>query len=448
MAPAVNEARIAAALGTEGISFRINGRARTVRLALRDPAAHPGARDLLYRALNGLEPHFNVFIEGAPFCFMPDAWDHIHYRKKAGAGYTRFGACAACRLARLCPGLEKEGGFDGPVRRLLSPVLPCPSEVVFELTKKCNLNCRHCFASASDITQPLKVLRAALRDVRRLGVRNVRFTGGEPFLSASLLPLLKEAKAAGLYTLVNTNAALPDAALFRKAAPFIDNVLVSLQAASAAGEKAATGGDFKVKLANMGILRALVPVFRLGTVASKELLNDFDAYHSLVKRLKADLWEIYRPMPDGRKKSGAPAFTPGPADFRDLSARISGLVTGGPRVVLANPLPLCLVPEPERVNLLGAAYDDGHTRLVFDPRGFYKPSYYIEDDLGADPGRAWRSGALKKINSPAALPAACRRCGYLFKCLGGSRAAAKKARGKYASPDPWMPPSARRFKNT
>jgi MoaA/NifB/PqqE/SkfB family radical SAM enzyme len=444
MAPELNAAGIAAALAAEGISFKINGRARTVRLALNSPAAPERARGLLYRALNGLEPHFNVFIEGAPYCFMPDAWDHISYRKKAGTAYTRFGACAACRLAELCPGLKKGGVYAGPARGLLAPVLARPSEIVFELTKKCNLNCRLCFASASGETQPLKVLREALRAARRLGVSSVRFTGGEPFLSPSLLPLLKEAKAAGLYTLVNTNAALPNAALFKKAAPFIDNVLVSLQAATAAAEKEATGGDFRVKLANMGILRAAVPVFRLGTVASKELLEEFDAYHALAGRLKADLWEIYRPMPDGRGRADTPVLTPGPADFKKLSARISKLGARAPRTVLANPLPLCLVPEQERVNLLGAAYDDGHTRLVFDPRGFYKPSYYLEDDLGADPGRAWRSGALKKITSVAALPAACRRCGYLLKCLGGSRAAAKKARGKYSSPDPWMPMLKRR----
>ncbi|OGR45259.1 MAG: hypothetical protein A2X35_03170 [Elusimicrobia bacterium GWA2_61_42] len=446
MAPGLNAAAIAAALKAEGILFWIDGRARTVRLKLDGRAARPAARDILYRALNGLEPHFNVFLEDAPFCFMPDAWDHALYRKKAGARYKRISACAACRMKAACPGLKKGSGFDAAPRGLLKPVLPAPSEIVFELTKKCNLNCRLCFASASDETQPLDALREVLRGARELGVRNVRFTGGEPFLSASLLPLLKAAKAAGLYTLVNTNAALPDPELFKAAAPFIDNVLVSLQAVSAAGEKAATGGDFKVKLANMKLLRARVPVFRLGTVASEELMAGFSAYLRLARRLKADIWEIYRPMPDGRGKERAAGLTPGPESFRKLSSLIAAAGSAALRIVLANPLPLCLVPEQQRMNLLGAAYDDGHTRLVFDPRGFFKPSYYIEENLGADLGKAWRSAALKKINSTAGLPRACRGCDYLLKCLGGSRAAAKKARGKYSSPDPWMPEP--RLRNT
>lgn len=442
----MNPVNIAAALKAEGISFAIDARSRRVRLTLHTEGHNSGARDILYRALNGLEPFFNVFIEGAPFCFMPDARDHLLYRKKPGARYLRIGACAACRMKPLCPGLERGGGFDSAPRGLLSPVLAAPSEIVFELTKKCNLNCRLCFASASDAAQPLAVLRAALRAARKLGIGSVRFTGGEPFLSASLLPLLKQAKAAGLYTLVNTNAALPRPELFAAAAPYMDNVLVSMQAASAAGEKAATGGDFKVKLANMRRLRSMVKVFRLGTVATRELIEDFDSYLALARSLKADIWEIYRPMPDGRKKR-TPVPTPGADDFKKLSSTIAAAGGAGPRVVLANPLPLCLVPEAERVNLLGAAYDDGHTRLVFDPRGFYKPSYYIETDLGRDPGRAWRSPALNRVSSPARLGPACRACDYLLKCLGGSRAAAKKSGGKYSSPDPWMPQAKRRLRS-
>ena len=443
----MNPQRAAAALKAEGISFAINARSRRVTLTLHPQGRSARARDILYRALNGLEPFFNVFIEGAPFCFMPDASDHLLYRKKKEARYVRCGACAACRMKPLCPGLEKGGGFDAAPGELLKPVLAAPSEIVFELTKRCNLNCRLCFASASDAEQPLSALRAALRAAGKLGIGSVRFTGGEPFLSASLLPLLKQAKAAGLYTLVNTNAALPDIKIFLAAAPYMDNVLVSMQAASAAGEKAATGGDFRVKLANMRRLRFRVKVFRLGTVASRELIRDFDSYLALARSLKADIWEIYRPMPDGRGKKAAPAFTPGPAEFRRLSALISKLGPGGPRVVLANPLPLCLVPEAERVNLLGAAYDDGHTRLVFDPRGFYKPSYYIETDLGSDLNQAWRSPAPNRVKSPARLKPACQVCDYLLKCMGGSRAAAKKSGGKYSSPDPWLPQAKRRFKS-
>jgi MoaA/NifB/PqqE/SkfB family radical SAM enzyme len=318
-------------------------------------------------------------------------------------------------------------------------VLPVPREIVYELTRRCNLACRCCFSGREGREPSLKKLETALRGAAALGVKDIRFTGGEPFLSPHLLPLLRTAKKLGCYTLVNTNACAP-AALYAKAAPFMDNVLVSLQGSDQASDAAATGtgGLFRLKLANMLRLRGTVPVFRLGTVASRNLIKDFKAYHALAARLKADVWEIYRPMlADG--SAAGPEFALGPADLAGLSAKIAALKPGGPRVLLANPLPLCLVPEAERKNLLGAAFDDGHTRLVYDLRGFFKPSYYIAENLGRGIKEAWRSAYMKDLRSFYRRPGGCRDCRYLLKCLGGSRALSKARGGSWFGDDPWLP---------
>jgi len=429
---------VLAALKARGIGCVIKPAPREVELSLLPGAKPAEARKLLYKALNGLEPHFSVFLRGLPACFMPDAWDHALYSKKPGRSYVRFAACGRCSLAALCPGLEKGGAFDGPARRLLAPVLPAPAELVLELTKKCNLNCRLCFSSNSPETLPLAALKRALKEARALGVRSVRFTGGEPFMSPSLLPLLKEARRLGFYTLVNTNAALDDAALFKKAAPLMDNVLVSLQAPGPAEEKAATGADFKVKLANMRVLRNGVPVFRLGTVASKSFIRGFGRWRALAAKLEADIWELYRPMPDGRGAARSGDFDLGPADLKKLSRLAAETEKSCLKTLIANPAPLCLVPQAERKNLLGAAFDDGHTRLVLDPRGFYKPSYYIEENLGASLKAAWDSPYRRRLVSFDWLPARCRGCRWLLKCLGGSRALARAASGTYFAGDPWL----------
>ena len=109
---------------------------------------------------------------------------------------------------------------------------------------------------------------------------------------------------------------------------------------------------------------------------------------------------------------------------------------GPPRVVIANPVPLCLAPAAERKHFLGAAFDDGHTRVVYDPRGFFKPSYHMDEDLGQTLKEAWGSPALKKINAPGRMPRRCRKCAHFLKCLGGSRFLAKEAGGSYLAGDP------------
>lgn len=433
-------ASLAGDLKALGASFSIDPGAASVTLSLLKTARAADARALFYRALNGLEPHFSVFIEGLPYCFMPDAWDHIVYRKKPSRAYGAVSQCAACALKGFCPGIEAGSVFSRGLRRGLSPVLAVPREIVFELTKRCNLACRCCFSARGGKDPARGDLEAALREAAALGVKDIRFTGGEPFLSPHLKPLLKTAKKLGCYTLVNTNAACAPGAVFAGAAPLIDNVLVSLQGCDAATDRAATGkaGLFRLKLANMRLLRKTVPVFRLGTVASRTLLKNFGAYHALADGLKADVWEIYRPML-GSAAAAGPEFDLGPRDLAGLSKKIAALKQGGPRVLLANPLPLCLVPEAERKNLLGAAFDDGHTRLVYDQRGFFKPSYYIDEDLGRGLKEAWRSDYMKNLRAFYRRPGGCRDCRYLLKCLGGSRALAKAGGGDYFGNDPWLP---------
>jgi molybdenum cofactor biosynthesis enzyme MoaA len=73
----------------------------------------------------------------------------------------------------------------------------------------CNLECTHCLNASGPATPWLKplapaVVRRALAEAERLGVREIYFTGGEPFLHGEILPLL-EASLAVAPTTVLTN---------------------------------------------------------------------------------------------------------------------------------------------------------------------------------------------------------------------------------------------------
>ena len=80
--------------------------------------------------------------------------------------------------------------------------------VLLEVTKRCNLRCRFCFADAgAEQEPPLEVL---LDDVRDIAVTTSRpmlqLSGGEPTLRNDLPQLIRAAKEAGIpYVQVNTN---------------------------------------------------------------------------------------------------------------------------------------------------------------------------------------------------------------------------------------------------
>ncbi|MGV3559886.1 radical SAM protein [Larkinella arboricola] len=79
----------------------------------------------------------------------------------------------------------------------------------YYVTYRCNASCSFC-----DIWErpspyvTLENVRDNLRDLKRLGVRVVDFTGGEPLLHRQLDELLREAKNLGLITTITTNGLL------------------------------------------------------------------------------------------------------------------------------------------------------------------------------------------------------------------------------------------------
>ena len=79
---------------------------------------------------------------------------------------------------------------------------------LLEVTRRCNLRCRYCFAdggAGEDL--PFDACKAAIRDiVRQCGQPLLQLSGGEPTLRCDLPELVRYAKEAGCsYTQVNTN---------------------------------------------------------------------------------------------------------------------------------------------------------------------------------------------------------------------------------------------------
>jgi hypothetical protein len=102
----------------------------------------------------------------------------------------------------------------------------------------CNLECAHCInASGPDDPwlKPLdgETIRAAIRDAARLGVKDVYFTGGEPFLHREILPLLGFALDLAPTTVLTNGTAITEAvadalAALAARAPYSFEIRVSL----------------------------------------------------------------------------------------------------------------------------------------------------------------------------------------------------------------------------
>ena len=110
---------------------------------------------------------------------------------------------------------------------------------------------------------------------------------------------------------------------------------------------------------------------------------------------------------------------------------------------MINAVPFCSY-NPIKVSqvAIGADAVDGHERFAVDPRGFAKPIYYMDENIGnpTDILSCWNHSFMKKMRGLEFVPRECRSCIFLEKCRGGCRFSAHAVSGSYKAPDPLMNP--------
>ena len=86
--------------------------------------------------------------------------------------------------------------------------------VIWNLIRRCNLACRHCYSISADVDFPGELstpdILRTLEDLRAFGVPAVILSGGEPLLHPDIREIGAHAKALGFYVGLSTNGTLID----------------------------------------------------------------------------------------------------------------------------------------------------------------------------------------------------------------------------------------------
>ena len=146
-----------------------------------------------------------------------------------------------------------------PVRRRSGPVKPV---VIWNLTRTCNLRCRHCYTTSADVPFPGELSHeqamGVLDDLSRFGIPALILSGGEPLSRFDFFPLAERARALGFRHLsLSTNGTRVAEHIDRLVDLSFDYVGISLDGIGAMNDWfRGVGGAFDAALAGVRACKA------------------------------------------------------------------------------------------------------------------------------------------------------------------------------------------------
>lgn len=210
-------------------------------------------------------------------------------------------------------GSRRELRPPGGVRRVRFDRGARPFLVLFELTRACDLACRHCRAEAcpdpDDGELCTAEVCAVLDDLASLGAPRpvVVLTGGDPLQREDLTEVVAHGSDAGLVMAVSP-AGTPRADLRRLRelrAAGARTVSFSLDGGNQESHDAFRGvdGSFAWTVAAVGAARQVGLRVQVNTTVCADTVSELPALCRLVSTLGADLWSVFFLVPTGRGRA-------------------------------------------------------------------------------------------------------------------------------------------------
>ncbi len=182
--------------------------------------------------------------------------------------------------------------------------------VAWEITRSCNLACKHCRAEAHEAPYPGELstdeAKALIDDFKRAGEPILIFTGGEPMLRQDWPELVEYATARGLRCVMSPNGTLitkESASTMVQAG--VQRVSISIDGPDAASHDVFRGvpGAFAASMQGIEHLKQAGMEFQINTTVTKGNLGQFKEIFTLCENLGAVAWHIFLLVPTGRGES-------------------------------------------------------------------------------------------------------------------------------------------------
>lgn len=340
--------------------------------------------------------------------------------------------------------------------------------VVWNVSRRCNLHCLHCYSSSQNHDYPGELSfqegERMLADLADFGVPTVLFSGGEPLMRSDVFELASHAQGLGMRTVLSTNGTLIDGGTAERiAAAGFSYVGVSLDAIgpahdklrgkqhafeeAVAGIRAAQGAGLRtgIRFTLHGLNREhLGPVFELAQEIGVQRLCIYHlAYAGRGGRIRRhDL------RPDQTREAVEEVFDRVEA-LGDSGSPLEVLTVDNPvdsvlllmRIRRTQPARAADVEQMLRWN---GGNQSGIAIACIDPQGLVHPDQFSWSTTVGDVRRQsfaeiWHdeNPALAPYRlRPRPIGGRCANCTFFGMCNGGLRVRAESATGDPLAPDP------------
>ena len=325
-----------------------------------------------------------------------------------------------------------------------------PRLVAWEVTRRCNLQCRHCRAAAGNgpYAGELSIdeAKALVDDIASFAKPVLILTGGEPLLCDWLWDIVAYSREKGLKPVIGTNATLIDDALAAKiAASGVPRISVSVDFPTAAEHDAfrGTAGAFEAALRGIAAVRRAGVEVQVNTTVTKLNRSQLPAIRDLAVKVGAQALHPFLLVPTGRGAdlSGVELTA---EEYEETlrwvcEARKDSTLEFKPTDA----------PQYQRIVRQCGGLDGGCAKGCLAGTGFsfvshvgdVQPCGYFDLKLGNVRVRKfseiWReSPVLDDLRHPERLKGKCGVCEYKGVC-GGCRARALAKTGDYLAEEPY-----------
>ncbi len=179
--------------------------------------------------------------------------------------------------------------------------------IAWEVTRSCNLACKHCRGEAHPEPYPGELsteeAKALIDTFPEVGEPIIIFTGGDPMMRPDVYELIAYATAKGLRCVFSPNGTLITPETARKIREAgIQRCSISIDGADAKSHDdfRAVPGSFDASMRGIELLKAEGMEFQINTTVTRDNLQSFKKIFELCERIGAVAWHIFLLVPMGR----------------------------------------------------------------------------------------------------------------------------------------------------